>query len=138
MTYAGLKSFMYANLEKEDPRVQAAMDWIGKNYTVRENPGMGSQGLYYYFHTFAKALRVYGNPEIEDHEGVKHQWAEELVGEVLGRQDETGYWVNTESDRWWEGNKVLATAMSILALEEALAEPGSRDNACPMLDTAAK
>jgi hypothetical protein len=41
--------------------------------------------------------------------------------------------VNTESERWWEGNKVLATAMSILALEEALAEPGARKEPCPSL-----
>ena len=40
MTYAGLKSMMYAGLGKDDPRVKAAWGWIQKNYTVDENPGL--------------------------------------------------------------------------------------------------
>jgi squalene-hopene/tetraprenyl-beta-curcumene cyclase len=31
MTYAGLKSMIYAGLTKDDPRVKAAWDWIRKN-----------------------------------------------------------------------------------------------------------
>jgi squalene-hopene/tetraprenyl-beta-curcumene cyclase len=40
MTYAGLKSFLYAGVSKDDARVKAAVDWIRKNYTVSDNPGL--------------------------------------------------------------------------------------------------
>ena len=61
MTYAGLKSFLYAGLKKDDMRVKAAMDWIKRHYDLTENPGVGKQGLFYYYHVFAKALAVYGD-----------------------------------------------------------------------------
>ena len=41
MTYGGLKSFLYAGVSKDDPRVKAAVDWIRRHYTLDENPGMG-------------------------------------------------------------------------------------------------
>ncbi len=45
MTYAGVLSFIYADLKKDDPRVVAALDWIARHYTLDENPGQGAQGL---------------------------------------------------------------------------------------------
>ena len=54
MTYAGLKSMIFAGLSKDDPRVKAAITWLSRHYTFSENPGMGDAGLYYYFHTAAK------------------------------------------------------------------------------------
>ena len=44
MTYAGLKSMIFAGLTPDDPRVKAALEWIHKHYTVEENPGMGQTG----------------------------------------------------------------------------------------------
>jgi len=61
MTYAGLKSMIYAKLKKDDPRVQAAIGWGAKHYQFDDNPGMGPEGHYYYLHTFAKAHSVYGD-----------------------------------------------------------------------------
>jgi squalene-hopene/tetraprenyl-beta-curcumene cyclase len=133
MTYAGVKSFIYAHLDRDDPRVQSAMDWIRNHYTLEENPGLGADGLYYYFHTFSKSLRVYGERVIVDAQGNRHDWAEDLARELLGRQDASGFWVNSESGRWWESNSVLVTAEAILALEEALADLGSSDDPCPAL-----
>jgi len=115
MTYAGLLSFIYANVNKKDERVQAAYQWIRQHYTVEENPMMGSQGLYYYYHTFSKALKAYGEPYIEDAKGVKHNWREELAQKILSLQKEEGYWVN-ENSRWWESDKVLVTSYTVLAL----------------------
>ncbi|MEQ9067281.1 MAG: terpene cyclase/mutase family protein, partial [Gimesia chilikensis] len=54
MTYAGLKSMIFAGVDEKDKRVKAATEWIRRHYTLKENPGMGLMGLYYYFHTFAK------------------------------------------------------------------------------------
>ena len=66
MTYAGLKSMIYAGLAKEDPRVKAALTYITQHYTLDENPGLGQQGLYYYYHTFAKTMAVLDKPTLTD------------------------------------------------------------------------
>ena len=66
MTYAGLKSMIYAGVGPDDPRVKAAIKWLGKNYDLSSNPGMGDAGLYYYFNTFAKALDAIGQDEFVD------------------------------------------------------------------------
>ena len=58
MTYAGLKSMIYAGVGRDDPRVKAATKWIEQHYDLSNNPGMGPSGLYYYYQTFAKAHRA--------------------------------------------------------------------------------
>ena len=40
MTYAGIKSMIYCGVDKDDPRVKKAYEWIKKNYSVEKNPGM--------------------------------------------------------------------------------------------------
>ena len=45
MTYAGLKSMIYAGLTRDDPRVKAALTYIAHHYSLDENPGLGQQGL---------------------------------------------------------------------------------------------
>ena len=115
MTYAGLKSMIFAGVGPDDPRVKAAVSWIRKNYVLDTNPGIGSAGLYYYYHTFAKALDAMGLQEVEDEQGVKHDWRSELVAELAQRQQPDGSWIN-ENDRWLEGDANLVTAYSLLAL----------------------
>lgn len=116
MTYAGLKSFLYAGVSKDDPRVGAAVEWIRRNYDLDTNPGMGAQGLYYYYHVFAKALAHFGEDQFADHEGAKHDWRQELVAELASRQNPDGYWTNTESDRWLESDPCLVTGYALLSL----------------------
>lgn len=115
MTYVGLKSFLYAGLKKDDARVQAAFDWIQRHYDLDSNPGMGRQGLYYYYHVFAKALHVLGERTLTDADGKVHNWRAELVEELASRQLSDGAWVN-ETDRWYEGDKNLVTCYALLAL----------------------
>ncbi len=117
MTYAGLLSFIYANVDKHDKRVQAAVRWIGEHWDLTGNFPIGRQGLYYNYHTMAKALNAYGEKYITDKNGVKHDWYLELAQTLMKKQDREGYWVNDE-DRWFEDNKVLVTCYSILALSE--------------------
>ena len=74
MTYAGLKSMLYAGLGPEDPRVKAAYEGIRRYYTTAENPGLNDAGLYYYYHVFAKALDAIGEPEIVDADNITHDW----------------------------------------------------------------
>jgi squalene-hopene/tetraprenyl-beta-curcumene cyclase len=115
MTYAGLKSMIYAGVGPDDPRVKAAMGWIRKHYAVDSNPGMGDAGLYYYYHTFAKALDATGQDTVEDNQGVKHDWRSDLAAELIKRQQPDGSWVNT-NPRWLETNPSLVTGYALLAL----------------------
>lgn len=117
MTYAGLKSMIYAGLDEDDPRVKAASDWIRRFYTVEENPGMGQQGLYYYYQTFAKALDALDVDHLEDAQGKKHDWRKDLAEQLFELQKENGSWVN-QAERWYEGDPNLATAYSLLALAD--------------------
>ena len=115
MTYAGLKSMIYAGVGPDDPRVKAAFKWAQKHYDLKSNPGMGSAGLYYYYHTFAKALEATGLDEIEDAEGVKHNWRRELLEELIRRQRGDGSWIN-ENARWMEAEPSLVTGYALLTL----------------------
>ncbi len=117
MTYNGIRSYIYTQVDKEDPRVQDAMDWLSKNYTLEENPPLGNQGLYYYYNTFAKTFAAYGETLITDNKGIKHNWWEELGEKLLSLQTEEGYWIN-EHSRWWERDPNLVTAYVIIALME--------------------
>jgi squalene-hopene/tetraprenyl-beta-curcumene cyclase len=119
MTYAGLKSFIYAHLSKDDPRVEAALRWVRSHYTLEENPEMGAQGLYYYYHTFAKALSTYGEDVIVDASGTGHPWRVDLARKLLSLQRADGSWQNA-NPRWWESNPVLVTSYAVLALEACL------------------
>ncbi|MGV3484794.1 MAG: prenyltransferase/squalene oxidase repeat-containing protein [Planctomycetaceae bacterium] len=116
MTYAGLKSMIFAGLTPEDPRVEAALSFIRKNYDLESNPGMGTAGLYYYYHTFAKALSVAGIEVLDDAEGTPHVWRDELVKTLAEAQMSDGSWVNRANDRWMEGNSNLVTAYALLSL----------------------
>jgi squalene-hopene/tetraprenyl-beta-curcumene cyclase len=118
MTYAGLKSMIYAGLKPDDPRVKAALTWITKFYTLEENPGMGQQGLFYYYHTFAKTLDVLGQPTLTDAQGKTHNWRSDLVAQLAKLQKDNGSWVNS-ADRWYEGDPNLVTAYSLMALSHA-------------------
>lgn len=123
MTYAGFKSYIYADLNRDDPRVQAALKWIQRYYTLDHNPNMPDEqsleGLYYYYQVFARALQAWGTPRITDAEGVEHPWREELCRKLMSLQGTDGSWVNP-ADRWYEGNPSLVTAYSVSALQTAL------------------
>ncbi len=117
MTHAGLMSLLFAGVDKNDPRIQAAYKWIRANYTLDDHPGTNSkQGLFYYYTAFAKSMYAFGEPVIADLQGVKHNWRKDLATRLLSLQAEDGSWVNKWSKRWWEGVKELTTARSVIAL----------------------
>ena len=124
MTYAGLKSMLYAGVGPDDPRVKAAFTWIQKHYTVESNPGLEQQGLYYYHHTFAKALDALKMDLVEDADGKKHDWRQELTEHLASVQKSNGSWVNS-AERWNEGDPNLATAYALLALSYCDPKPAS-------------
>jgi squalene-hopene/tetraprenyl-beta-curcumene cyclase len=123
MTYAGFKSMLYADVDRDDPKIQRALDWIGKHYTLEENPNMpgqqSRQGLYYYYHVFARAWLAWSEPVFTDAEGVKHNWRVDLCEKLLSLQSQSGGWVN-DAARWEEGNPDYVTALAVLSLQTAL------------------
>ena len=56
-----------------------------------------------------------------DVRGARHNWRVELIGKLLSLQNVDGSWVN-EAHRWVEDDPNYVTALSVLALQEALAE----------------
>ncbi|MBI3828336.1 MAG: terpene cyclase/mutase family protein [Planctomycetes bacterium] len=117
MSYAGLKSFLYMEVDKNDPRVQSAWKWVCNNYTLDENKNLGSDGLYYYYLTMAKALAAYGERQIPMENGKrKVDWAQELMDRVLSLQHGDGSWNNKKSQKWMEGDGVMVTAFAIRTL----------------------
>ena len=115
MSYAGLKSMIFAGLAADDPRVKAAVKWAQQHYTLDENPGLGSAGLYYYYHLFAKALAALGQDQLVDAANKSHNWRAELIAELVERQQPDGSWVNKDS-RWLEGDPNLVTGYALLTL----------------------
>ncbi|EMI15283.1 cycloartenol synthase-like protein [Rhodopirellula maiorica SM1] len=115
MGYTGLKSMIFAGLTPSDPRVKAALQWISDHYDVDNNPGMGSAGLYYYYHTFAAALNAAGLKTVDTDDGTKHDWKADLVAELASRQNADGSWSN-DNRRWFENDKNLATSFALMSL----------------------
>jgi hypothetical protein len=116
MTYGGLKSFLYAGVGKDDPRVKGALGWIRTHYTLSENSGMGQAGLFYYFHTFGKAMQALGEERFEDAKGVKHDWRAELFETLRKRQRDDGSFINPGDRSFGESDPNLATAFALLTL----------------------
>ncbi|WP_425400501.1 prenyltransferase/squalene oxidase repeat-containing protein [Aeoliella sp.] len=115
MTYSGFKSLIYAGLSKDDPRAKAAMGWIAKHYDLEQNPGQGTAGLFYYYHTFGSGLAASGSPLVETADGHEHKWQEDLLAQLASTQKEDGSWVNTNR-QWFENDPNLCTAFALMAL----------------------
>jgi squalene-hopene/tetraprenyl-beta-curcumene cyclase len=118
-TYAGIMSYVWSNVKKDDRRVKDVMRWVKDNYTVDENPGIGQKTVYYYYMVFAKALQAIGEPVIVDAKGVSHNWREDLAAKLISLQHPEGFWVNPVPDEM-QDNKVLVTAFTMMAIEAAL------------------
>jgi squalene-hopene/tetraprenyl-beta-curcumene cyclase len=116
ISYGGMLSYIYANLKRDDARVVAVFDWLKRNYTLEENPGMGPQGFYFYVHTMTKALNAYGIDELELADGRRINWRREVAMKLINVQQKDGSWSN-DNGRWWERDPALVTAYSVLALE---------------------
>ena len=124
MTYSGMLALIHANVSKDDVRVRSAFDWSARHWSLRENPGMGKQGLYFFYNVLAKALLAYGQdviPSANGHSSVNWRAA---LGRRLRDLQKTdpktghGYWTN-DSSRFWENDPVLVTSYAILALQSS-------------------
>jgi len=124
MTYAGFKTYVYAELPRDDTRVKSAFDWIRRNYTVAENPGIGSNGVYYYYLVFSRALKSWGEPTIktltaDNKPGPERNWRADLVNRLGELQNEDGSFKSLDK-RWMEDNPDLITAYALIALRQVV------------------
>jgi squalene-hopene/tetraprenyl-beta-curcumene cyclase len=115
MSYAGMKSMLYAGLTPEDKRVKAALKWLSMHYSVEQNPGLGDAGLYYYYQLMAKALDAAKMKSFKDDKGVEHDWKAEMTEALLKKQKPDGSWVNSDG-KWMENDPNLATGFALLTL----------------------
>ena len=116
ISYAGLLSFIYAGLDENDPRVKAAVTWLSENYTLEENPGMGAEGQFYYYHTMAKSLTAAKLEALKTKDGKQIEWRDALVKKLLTIQQGDGSWINQKAGRWMESDPVLITCYTLMAL----------------------
>jgi squalene-hopene/tetraprenyl-beta-curcumene cyclase len=121
ITYAGLLAMMYANVTREDIRVRSAMKWAADHWSLEENPGMGQEGIYFFFHVLAKALDAYGQDYIQIPGATLLNWRESVARKLVSTQKidartGQGYWCN-DNGRFWENDPVLTTSYVILALK---------------------
>ncbi len=119
MTYAGLLALIYAQVDAKDIRVKSARDWAAQHWTLDENPGLGSEGLYYFFNVLAKSLKASGDEPLLSPDGTPIAWREDLARKLIALQQPDGTWVN-DNNRWWEGDPNLVTAYTILALSNLI------------------
>lgn len=117
MTYAGFKSYAYAQLDEGDPRVAAAMRWMAANYTLDENPGIGTDGYYYFLLVFGRALGARGDLLLPTDAG-DADWTADLAAKLTELQEPNGS-VRVVDDRWMEDNPVLITAYCLIAAQNA-------------------
>ncbi len=119
MTYAGVKSLIYCGVSKKDERIQKAVAWLRKNYSIDGNPGMPKArshwGLYYYYHTMAKCLDALGDDQFPDAKKVQHDWRADITAALAKRQRDDGSWVN-DSSNWMEGNPLLVSGYALMTL----------------------
>ena len=111
MTYAAVLSMCHAKLDRGDPRVRDSLEYCRRNWSVSENPGMGNQGLYYFYDIMARALSASGVEKIGEHE-----WKKELSAKLISLQKPDGSWFN-DNNRFWESDPVLCTSFAILVLQ---------------------
>lgn len=122
MTYAMMKTYIYANLERDDPRVIAGYNWLRNNFTVDHHPGfpeaMQMQSYFYYLMVMGKTLQAWDAPLI-DPAGEEVDWRGKLIDKLVEKQAKDGSWAN-DVDRWSEGNPHLATCYALFALNNTL------------------
>jgi squalene-hopene/tetraprenyl-beta-curcumene cyclase len=122
MTYAGLKSMIYARLSRQDARVQGAIDYARRHFTVDENPGQGQQAYYFYLYVMARALETYGVDLLTLDDGTKVDWRAVLIPKLVAVQKANGSWWNDRDARFMESIPDLTTPYAMLGLAEALGQ----------------
>jgi squalene-hopene/tetraprenyl-beta-curcumene cyclase len=122
ITYTGIMALLYSDVSRDDPRVISALDWASNNWSLDENPNMGNQGLFFFYNILSKTLNAANVNVITTADKQQVTWRQQLAVKLVSAQkveNGKGYWLN-DTGRYWENDKVLDTAYSLLALESTL------------------
>ncbi|MDA0577518.1 MAG: terpene cyclase/mutase family protein [Verrucomicrobia bacterium] len=124
ITYAGLLALVFADVSREDVRVRSALKWAERHWTLEENPGLGQDGLFFFFHTMSRALDATGIDLVTRTDGNALNWRDAMARRLIAMQridpaGGAGYWLN-DTGRYWENDPVLSTAYCLLALDSIL------------------
>lgn len=118
MTYNLISSFIILDLPKDDPRLQAALEWCKRNYQFDVNPGMPEgqeqEGLMYYYQMMAKTF-----DQLELDAVGEHDWRADLFEVIKGKGlevDDGTIWLNN-AQRWGEGDPTISTPYMLKALK---------------------
>lgn len=127
MSFAGLVSYLYAGVSRDDERVQAAKAWIQRNWNPEipnRNPELAGTpsemgGFFYYLKVLSRALQIYDTDTLTLADGSTVNWRDQVISVIAAHQTDDGFWIN-EYGRYWEADPVLSTAYALLALQNAL------------------
>lgn len=129
MTYAGLLSYIYAGLDRDDPRVLATVRWVARNWSLdvssrdpenRDTPA-AQEGLFFMYNCMARGLSAFGQDCLRRPDGDCIRWRELLADRLVSLQNADGSWVNANG-RYWESDAVLVTAYALHALQSILGQ----------------
>ena len=135
MTYAGLLSYIYADIDRTDPRVEATVNWIVSHWGLSSNNVASGgkehndtqderEGMFYLYNVMSKGLAAYGQDIFRPAGRPSFNWRMDLLEKLLALQKTdpktgAGYWVN-DVGRYFESDPVLCTAYALIAIEVAL------------------
>lgn len=125
--YEDLLPMVYLELAPEQQIVLRARKALHGRYTPERNPDLtarygeqgfleGTQGKFYYWLNVARTMTTLAESVIVTPDGMKHDWASEIAGQLLAAQRGDGAWVNPEA-RWWEGEPGITTSYAVLTLK---------------------
>lgn len=127
MTHAAIADLLVLGVAKDDPRVTAALGWIGRSWALDRHPGRpegrGQEGLFGYYATVGKTCHLLGIDSIARPDGGAIDWRGELAAALRDRAQaqrvqggaEGVCWRNG-ADRWGEAMPHLSTTYALRCL----------------------
>jgi squalene-hopene/tetraprenyl-beta-curcumene cyclase len=121
MTGAGLWELGVMGVPRDDPRVQAGLDWLTRNYAYHENPRWGDRYHHYYLWSAARALLHHGFPGTVIPQPGLAGWYYDFAGYLVEYQQKDGSWTGTSrrDDGALYEPPEYATPLAILVLSKA-------------------
>lgn len=122
MTADGLRALIQCGAGLDDPRVVAAIGWLGRNFDVERNPGvyapdrvvLADATYYYWLWSLSHATRRAGVVTLET-PGGRVVVAERVIEALLARQQPDGSWKSHNSEGR-EDDPLVATPFAAAAL----------------------
>ena len=113
MTYAGLKSMIYAGLTQDDLGSRPPSNTSASIIRSTKTPDRASEAS---ITTTRRSPRRWHSrqADADRRQGKEHNWRAELVAALAKRQEANGSWVNRD-DRFMEGDPNIVTSFGLLA-----------------------